>query len=155
MKKVIKERCDTDYLDLNDLNDSLVIKIEEEKKEECVICFESVDEDVDNFKFECQHKKYMHHNCIKRVAKCPMCRTPASILSGQEIVILRVSLRDQLAFGILFTGFCTILIMLLLYPMIKLNWFSSGGRYNSTSIENMTNMTNITNITNITSDILI
>ena len=143
MKKVIKERCDTDYLDLND---SLVINIEEEKKEECVICFEIVDEDVENFKFDCEHKKYMHHNCIKRLPKCPMCRTPApaSRLSGQEIIVVRVSVWDQWAFGIMFTGFCTILFMLLVYPMIKMTWLSSGGRYNSTSIENMTNMTNIT-----------
>lgn len=149
MKKVIKERCYTDYL-----NDSLVINIEdikiedtnieEEKKEECVICFEIVDEDVENFKFDCEHKKYMHHNCIKRLSKCPMCRTPASIVSGQEIVIVRISVSDQWVFGIMFTGFCTILFMLLVYPMIEMTWFSSGGRYNSTSIENMTNMTNIT-----------
>ena len=146
MKKLIKERCDTDYLDLND---SLVINIEEEKKEECVICFEIVDEDVENFKFDCEHKKYMHHNCIKRLPKCPMCRTPApaSRLSGQEIIVVRVSVWDQWAFGIMFTGFCTILFMLLVYPMIKMTWLSSGGRYNSTSIENMTNMTNMTNIT--------
>lgn len=136
MKKQIKEKCDTEYLNLND---SLVINIEEEKKEECVICFEIVDEDIEGFKFDCEHKKYMHTYCIRRLIKCPMCRTPAP---GEERRIVRISVWDKWAFGILCSGFCSIIFILLVYPMIFMTWLGGTGRYNSTSIENMTNMTN-------------
>jgi len=171
MKKLIIEKCETDF---TNLNDSIIIdieedkhektisedsdeewniaskaleniNIEEEKKEECVICFEIVNEDIGDFKFNCNHKKYMHTQCIKNLTKCPMCRTRCS---EEEYTIVvgrgRMIVKPDIIVFLTFTGFCCILCWALIYPMIMMNWFSGSVRYNSTAISNMTNITNIT-----------
>lgn len=143
MKTLIKEvKYETEF---SNLNDSLIIDIKEEKKEECVICFEIVDEDIEDFKFDCEHKKYMHTNCIKKLIKCPMCRTRVS--REEELIIVNSVQNNshQCIICILFTGFCTILFFLLLYPMMI--WLEPIGSYN--------NSTSIINMTNITSDIIL
>lgn len=127
------------------------INIEEEKKEECVICFEIVNEDIGDFKFNCNHKKYMHNECIKNLTKCPVCRSRTRYEEEYAIVVgtRRIIVKPDLIVFLTFTGFCCILCWALIYPMIMMNWFSSGGRYN-----NNTAIANMTNITNITSDIV-
>lgn len=47
----------------------------ENRNQHCVICFEIVDRNEEQFKFQCQHKKYMHTQCIRTLDKCPLCRT--------------------------------------------------------------------------------
>ena len=125
------------------------INIEEEKKEECVICFEIVNEDIGDFKFNCNHKKYMHNECIKNLTKCPMCRTRCS---EEEYAIVvgtrRMIIKPDFFVFFVFTGFCCILSWAIIYPMYLLG-LAGGGRYN-----NNTAIANMTNITNITSDIV-
>tara|TARA_B100002019_G_C21024234_1_gene476389 strand:- start:24 stop:443 length:420 start_codon:yes stop_codon:yes gene_type:complete len=134
----------TEETEFSNLNDSLNIDIKEEKKEECVICFEIVDEDIEDFKFDCEHKKYMHTNCIRTLVKCPICRTRVSREEDLIIVNLVSNNNHQWFACILFTGFCVFLFLLSFYPMTMMTSF---GRYN--------NSTSIVNMTNITSDIIL
>lgn len=122
------------------------INIEEEKKEECVICFEIVNEDIGDFKFNCNHKKYMHTQCIKNLTHCPICRNQCSEGEYTMAIVVgtrRVIIKPDFFVFLVFTGFCCILCWAIIYPMYLLG-LAGGGRYNSTAIENMTNMTNIT-----------
>lgn len=61
--------------------------LEKNRKENCVICFELVDEDEENFKFNCCHKKFMHYNCIQNIASCPVCRDQGTIPTDNLVII--------------------------------------------------------------------
>lgn len=76
MKKLIIEKYNEQMADL-----------EKNRKENCVICFELVDEDEENFKFNCCHKKFMHYNCIQNIASCPVCRDQGTIPTDNLVII--------------------------------------------------------------------
>ena len=40
--------------------------------EECIICFEVMDEKNTFFKFACSHSEIMHERCIAKLDKCPL-----------------------------------------------------------------------------------
>lgn len=45
-------------------------------EDECIICFEHIDNELYYSLFECQHKKNMHLACIYNLQLCPLCRAP-------------------------------------------------------------------------------
>lgn len=46
----------------------------DDKMNECVICLNKINNEPNYFKFNCNHKKYMHNECIADLDKCPLCR---------------------------------------------------------------------------------
>ena len=110
--------------------------------ETCVICFENVgDESADNFKFSCEHKKYMHTSCITALDKCPLCRIKSlSPVSDRQKRLFNVD-------GKIFTCFVfSAFICLLLFVCLQGVLMFSLGNY-SHNIYNNTNISNNTNIT--------
>jgi hypothetical protein len=121
MNQVICEVIDD--IEMNDITE----------KEECVICFEIVDEESKDFKFDCDHKKYMHNSCIKRINKCPLCRIKSE---SNEVLIVRNNYSIPCGFlscFILFVFLITLLISPQLYP------YYFFGNSNSTNSTNSTN----------------
>ena len=53
---------------------------------ECVICFNKVEKETNYFKFNCNHKKYMHNECIVNVDKCPLCRQLSNYTYFQNFI---------------------------------------------------------------------
>ena len=58
----------------------------EEIKYECVICFNKVEKETNFFKFNCDHKKYMHNSCIVNLNKCPLCRQLSNYTYFQKFI---------------------------------------------------------------------
>ena len=126
MKQVICKVIDDiiDDIEMNDITE----------KEECVICFEIVDEESEDFKFDCDHKKYMHNACIKKVNTCPLCRTKSE--SNELIVVVRNDCSTSCGFLSCFILF-VFLMFLLISPQLYPYYFF--GNSNSTNIANSTN----------------
>lgn len=105
----------------------------ENRNKHCVICFEIVDENEEQFKFPCQHKKYMHTQCIITLDKCPLCRTASiySVISHNDYIYTVFAL-------ICFSGILT----LLSYTIWGQLLLSSGnGFYNNSTAMNDDNCT--------------
>ena len=59
---------------------------EKETYYECVICMNKIDNEPNYFKFNCDHKKYMHNECIVNVDKCPLCRQLSNYTYFQNLI---------------------------------------------------------------------
>ena len=51
---------------------------------QCVICLENIESIPETFKFPCEHKNFMHTECIYHLNNCPLCRINSN---GNYIVI--------------------------------------------------------------------
>ena len=93
---------------MNVLNDS-------KESFDCVICFEKMDELKDNFKFSCNHAKFMHNHCIESLNRCPLCR----ISANAEVIIVyqRNHLQDSL-FSLICTAVCCLIFLIGIYTEI-------------------------------------
>ena len=127
------------YNDINEVNEINEVNNNEENikiKENCIICYELVDENEENFKFNCGHKKYLHHACIVNVNRCPLCRS-ANIYE----TIRSQSVEPCFPIFVMFLIFSFILLLIFLYmPYIFIN-------YDGYNLTNSTNITEL-NLTN-------
>lgn len=57
------------------------------ESDKCVICFESIDSSLNNDLFMCCHSKNFHYDCVKRLNKCPLCRTYFNVNSSDYIIV--------------------------------------------------------------------
>lgn len=101
---------------------------EENIIENCVICLEPVNNISETCRFNCDHAKYMHNDCVKTLRKCPLCR---------EISIIpvdRYNHNNKYSEKILCFMVCTffsIMIFILMYPIVYYG-FGSGKYKNNT-----------------------
>ena len=51
---------------------------------QCVICLENIESIPETFKFPCEHKNFMHTECVNHLNNCPLCRINSN---GNYIVI--------------------------------------------------------------------
>lgn len=56
---------------------------------ECIICFEKIDEECIHMLFECTHKDNMHIKCIYDLDKCPLCRAPRKNAVHISVIIVQ------------------------------------------------------------------
>lgn len=56
---------------------------------ECIICFEKIDEECIHMLFECTHKDNMHMECIYGLKFCPLCRAPRKNTVHISVIIVQ------------------------------------------------------------------
>jgi len=56
---------------------------------ECIICFENVDNEYVYELFDCTHKDNMHMKCIYELDKCPLCRAPRKNTVHISVIIIQ------------------------------------------------------------------
>lgn len=111
---------------------------ERNELEKCVICLEIVNEPEDGYRFECQHKKYMHKECIEKLAKCPLCR-------GEMVRLVHKS-KDKLSIfpQIIIFCFCGLFLFLILQSMMIFSLTRGSYRYSNSTDYNITQLMNNT-----------
>ena len=55
-------------------------QVNNEKYNECIICFEDIKEPPQKYKYMCNHRDNMHEECIKNLDICPICRSISKYL---------------------------------------------------------------------------
>ena len=113
---------------------------------ECVICLEPVLNYSEKSKFGCIHSKYMHDDCVKNLSKCPLCRVKSDTVEMNNNNISYLLWKEKL-FCFLLCCFFSILLFMLMYPLMFLNFFGnytsmSNSTYNNYTIDNYTSMSN-------------
>ena len=112
------------------------------EQNQCVICLENIDTIPETFKFPCEHKNFMHTECISHLNNCPLCR----INSIGNYIIIRnnnINLTSNNCFFYI-PHFFILSILLFFFLFIIIQSFYLYVVDNN----NYLNTTNITNITN-------
>lgn len=85
--------------------------------EECVICYERVNEDRGDFKFNCDHNRYMHKCCIETLNCCPICRISSNNMI-ENIIVLSNRYGFETIIGIICGILYCIMVGLIMYPIV-------------------------------------
>lgn len=142
---VVQEVC----IEKNTSNSTIESDIEnpeysDSTKETCVICLNIVDEDDSEFKFECRHKKYMHHKCIEKISKCPLCRVKSLKLvefTGMPYEVRVHGGNNNFAWATL-TGILLLIILLSIIFIQPILFIKSSNSYFNETSYNDTNYNN-------------
>ena len=136
MNKNIHDKCLKQIVVDNQDQD---LENQEINPEECCICLEVVDDISYEFKFNCNHQKYMHQNCINTLKNCPLCRV--RIESSDYPSYPSYNRSDDMCFVRLFFSGCIILTILFIvsitnpgFTLFFINSSNNSTQYNSTNI---------------------
>ena len=113
---------------------------------QCVICLENIVTIPQTFKFPCEHKNFMHTECISNLNNCPLCR----INSNGTYVISRnnnINVTNDNYF-LYIPHFFIPSILLFFFLFIIIQSFYLYVFDNNNNYLNTTNIFNISNITN-------
>ena len=116
------------------------------EQNQCVICLENIETIPQTFKFPCNHKNFMHTECINHLNNCPLCR----INSNGTYVISRNNNINLTSTNYFFymPHFFILSILLFFFLFIIIQSFYLYVFDNNNNYLNTTNISNITNITN-------
>ena len=90
------------------------------EENECIICFEIINKNINYYHFECNHCENMHYECILNLDKCPFCRSPTRVPSIGVIILIHNSrCLCNFSMCILLHGFLLLLIFSLYELCIK------------------------------------
>lgn len=115
------------------------------EQNQCVICLENIDTIPKTFKFPCEHKNFMHTECISHLNNCPLCR----IDSNGNYVISRnnnINVTNNNYFFYI-PHILILLLLLFFFLLIIIQSFYLYSFDNNTYL-NTTNISNTNNITN-------
>ena len=112
----------------NNINEEKNIDIENNTIENCVICLEPVNNISETSRFNCDHAKYMHNDCVKTLRKCPLCRE-LSIIPVDSYN--RNNKYSEKILCFIITTFFSIMVFILMYPIVYYG-FGSGKYKNNT-----------------------
>ena len=57
---------------------------------ECIICFEEMDNQCNVNLFECIHKENMHPRCVYTLVMCPICRAPRKNQVYVHVIVVQM-----------------------------------------------------------------
>ena len=98
-------------------------------EEECIICFEVMDEKNTFFKFACSHSEIMHERCIAKLDKCPLCRCENIVPDNRICVSCQITQREYL---IITT--CLFMMTVLLYSLSLNIIYHYKGSFNLSNV---------------------
>lgn len=111
---------------------------------QCVICLENIVTIPQTFKFPCEHKNFMHTECISHLNNCPLCRINSN---GTYLISRNYNIISTSNNHFFYIPHVFILLILLFFFLLIIQSFYLYSFDNNTYL-NTTNISNITNITN-------
>ena len=81
--------------------------------DECIICFELMDNNCSVNLFHCNHKDNMHMCCIYELETCPICRAPRKNNVYINIIIIPETQRQKC-----WLVFCIILYIIIIVSVL-------------------------------------